>query len=257
MQTNLELENLIQYVILRAGEEDDYTLRSLGPIHLIKYVYLADLYYSEKLGQTYTGINWKFYNFGPWSTEVHSSLSPALSKIMANKVCLESLYSEEDSIRWNLRDSDLLNRKSREIPASITARLSRDIHKFTSNTSELLNHVYKTAPMLKATPNSTLEFEKSSSQSYEPLSTRKAALSNKKTKKLAQKLAELRKSHAENFQQEQLVSPVKKPRIDEVYMKGVEWLEQLAGEQTLEQEIVVEFSDNVWQSTARSDYELS
>ena len=37
-------------------------------IHLIKCVYLADLAYDkEHNGQTYTGIPWRFYHFGPWA----------------------------------------------------------------------------------------------------------------------------------------------------------------------------------------------
>ena len=47
MKSN-KIDLLIQCAILIAGREDDYLDRQLGPIHLIKYVYLADLAYAER-----------------------------------------------------------------------------------------------------------------------------------------------------------------------------------------------------------------
>ena len=60
---------LLQYALLVAGEEDEYIDRQLGPIHLIKYVYLADLAYARhNEGKTFTGIDWQWivsrYNNG-------------------------------------------------------------------------------------------------------------------------------------------------------------------------------------------------
>ena len=37
-----KIDLLIQYAILIAGQEDEYLDRQLGPIHLIKYVYLEE-----------------------------------------------------------------------------------------------------------------------------------------------------------------------------------------------------------------------
>ena len=47
MKSN-KIDLLIQYAFLVAGQEDEYLDRRLGPIHLIKYVYLADLAYAER-----------------------------------------------------------------------------------------------------------------------------------------------------------------------------------------------------------------
>ncbi len=50
------IDHVIQLALLVAGREDDPFDRELGPIHLIKYVYLADLAYAERHGgETYTG----------------------------------------------------------------------------------------------------------------------------------------------------------------------------------------------------------
>jgi len=81
-----KIDLLIQYAILIAGQEDDYLDRQLGPIHLIKYVYLADLAQAERnCGETFTGIAWQFYKFGPWSQAVNERIEPALAAIGANK----------------------------------------------------------------------------------------------------------------------------------------------------------------------------
>jgi hypothetical protein len=43
------------------------------------YVYLADLAYAEaNRGKTFTGIDWQFYKFGPWSQTVNDRIEPAL-----------------------------------------------------------------------------------------------------------------------------------------------------------------------------------
>lgn len=48
---------LLQYTLVRAAQEDDWRDRELGPIHLLKYVYLADCAYAERHeGQTFTGV---------------------------------------------------------------------------------------------------------------------------------------------------------------------------------------------------------
>jgi len=61
---------LLKYALVVAGQEDPGN-REVGPIHLIKYVYLGDLAFSEgNSGETYTGVPWRFHHFGPWSEAV-------------------------------------------------------------------------------------------------------------------------------------------------------------------------------------------
>lgn len=74
-----KVDKIIQFALLVAGEEDDFRDRQLGPIHLIKYVYLADLAYAKHHdGETFTGAKWQFYKFGPWAQEVNQRIEPAL-----------------------------------------------------------------------------------------------------------------------------------------------------------------------------------
>jgi hypothetical protein len=44
-----KVDLLLKYILAVAGQED-YGNREVGPIHLIKYVYLADLAFAEKHG---------------------------------------------------------------------------------------------------------------------------------------------------------------------------------------------------------------
>ncbi len=77
---------LLQYVLAIAAENDEYFDRQLGPIHLIKYVYLADLAYAQQHGgQPFTEVAWRFHKFGPWSAEIFNRIEPALSEIGATK----------------------------------------------------------------------------------------------------------------------------------------------------------------------------
>ena len=68
------VEKILKYILAAAGQEDPGQ-REVGPIHLIKYVYLADLIFAEKHeGETYTGAPWRFHHFGPWSPKVYSRI---------------------------------------------------------------------------------------------------------------------------------------------------------------------------------------
>lgn len=160
MTTNTRnVDLVIQFALLAAGDEDDYFDRQLGSIHIIKYVYLADLSFAQyNNGQSFTGINWQFYKFGPWSQVVHARIEPALNAIHANRQQFQSNYEDkEDWIRWNLRDDRLLNEKWHVLPDSITSPLKTLIHKFGKDTPALLDYVYKTKPMLSAAPNEYLD----------------------------------------------------------------------------------------------------
>jgi hypothetical protein len=49
-----KVDQLLKYILAAAGQAD-YGNREVGPIHLIKYVYLADLAFAEKHGgETFT-----------------------------------------------------------------------------------------------------------------------------------------------------------------------------------------------------------
>jgi hypothetical protein len=62
-----KIGQLLKYILAAAGQED-YGNREVGPIHLIKYVYLADLAFAEKYsGETFTGIPGRSELIAGWS----------------------------------------------------------------------------------------------------------------------------------------------------------------------------------------------
>tara|TARA_Y100000114_G_C11620108_1_gene259267 strand:- start:149 stop:691 length:543 start_codon:yes stop_codon:yes gene_type:complete len=180
---------------------------------------------------------------------------------MANKQSFESDYGDEDWHRWSLRNERLLADKKGSLPAAITLRLDRDIHKYLKDTPSLLDYVYKTPPMIHAAPNEHLDFslacEQMDGESDSP-KLRIESLSNKKQKKFKEKMSTLR----EEFQKRKankpkLVSPVEEPRHDDVFIEGVKWLESLAGDDFSSKKLTVKFSPDVWKSKTRKGEDVS
>ena len=258
------IDMLVQYALLVAGEEDEFFDRQLGPIHLIKYVYLADLAYAKRnSGVTFTGVDWRFYKFGPWSQTVNERIEPALRAIGAEKQTFQSDYDDKDDwFRWHLRNDHLLREKERQLPASITMRLKHEIHKYRKDTPSLLDYVYRTEPMLAAAPNEYLDFSVSVEDILETESEsqqlRMDSLSNKKRKRFKEGMRQLReKQKSREPRKTKLVNPVKKPLPDEVYEEGIAWVDDLAGPQLTAGNKVVEFSDEAWKSPARKGKDVS
>jgi hypothetical protein len=255
---------LIQYALLVAGENDEWVERQLGPIHLIKYVYLGDLAYARRnQGNTFTGTEWQFYKFGPWSQEINARVQPALLSIGAESNTFESDYEgKDDWVRWSVRNDDLLNDKECALPPAITTYLRSDIRKFGRDTPSLLDHVYRTAPMLNASPLEYLDFSTIVDQAAPPSITsaplRMAALSAKKKKQFSEGIRALQaEQKARASRSERLVNPVKSPRYDRIYQEGIEWLDTLAGERLQPGEKVAQFTDEVWKSQSRKGGDVS
>lgn len=261
-----KVDLILQYALLLAGEEDDYFDRQLGPIHLIKYVYLADLAYARRnKGQTYTGTEWTFYKFGPWAQSVNARIEPALNALLAERKVFQSDYEErEDWVRWIKRDGRRLEDIERKIPGCITGKLRLDVHRFNKDTPILLDHIYKTEPMLSAAPNELLDFALAAQSrtmlKHEEPSLRMDNLSTKKKRKIKEGMAAIREKRlAKEHGKAKLVQPSAPQynQYDEVYEQGLEWLNSLAGPKIPEKQIVVEFDQEVWKSATRKAKDVS
>jgi len=249
---------LLQYVLLVAGAKDKQIDRQLGPIHLIKYVYLADLAYARRNeGKTFTSAHWQFDKFGPWSQEVRERIEPAFLEIGAEKKLSPGKYEgKADGIRWSVRNERLLQEREWKLPADITLYLKRYVDRFGQAAPSLLDHVYSTKPMLSAAPNEYLNFslavEDTPSAEPEPRQLRMDILSEKKKKKLKERMQALQeKQKSRKPKAPRLVPLVKNPRYDAVYEAGIAWLDDLAGQPLTPGEKAAEFSDEVWQSSTR------
>jgi hypothetical protein len=152
------VRQLVEFCLACAGREDDPRERQLGPIHVLKYVYLADVAYAERNGGvTFTRAAWKFYHFGPWSAEVHNLLEPTARAAGAEVAVMSSRY-DKDTVRWALHDDDLYDKLVERLPSEVTNVIREAVHRFGSGTGDLLNYVYLTRPMLKAAPGEVLDF---------------------------------------------------------------------------------------------------
>lgn len=251
------IDILIQYALLLAGAEEERVHRDLGPIHLIKYVYLADLAYAERNnGQTFTGVQWQFYKFGPWSQTVNSRIAPALTMLGADEQKFPSDYGDrEDWVRWCLRDEARLREWEKTVPPVIAMALPRLVHRFLKDTPSLLDHVYRTQPMLTAAPGEYLDFtptERRETQKTQDTKLRMDSISEKQRKRYRDRVRELQLELKKRTEERSaLVNPMADARYDEVFQKGIQWLDSLAGEPIAQQEHVAEFSGDVWKSAAR------
>jgi len=261
-----KVDLIIQYSILIAGQEYEYIDRQLGPIHLIKYVYLADLAYAERnYGETFTGIAWQFYKFGPWSQAVNERIEPALAAIGANRKTFHSNFDDKnDWFRWQIIDDRLLDNIEQKLPLTITSRLKRNIHKFGQDTPSLLSYVYLTSPMLLAAPNEYLDFSHLNHKSEDikkPLPLKKESLTDKQKKKFKEGMQKIREKNIESRSTDrwrtQLVNPVQNPKYDDVYYDGLKWLYSLAGPPLPEGGEEAVFSDSVWKSSSRRGEDVS
>lgn len=261
-----KIDILIQYALLTAGQEDEYWDRQLGPIHLIKYVYLADLTHAERNnGETYTGVGWRFYKFGPWSRTVNERIEPALSAIGATKKSFPSKFDDKDDwVRWCATNDFLLDELDEILPLEITSELSRDVHKFGHDTPSLLNHVYRTSPILLAAPDENLDFihlKKKNEKTSTPPSLKQDKLTAAKKKELKKRILKLREKNAKRRsdkpRKRKIVNPVKSARYDDIYFEGLKWLDRLAGPQISQGEYEAVFSDSVWKSSTRRGADVS
>ena len=110
-------------------------------------------YAKHSNGQTYTGVQWRFHNFGPWSNNVNDCIEPALNRIGARCRVITSQYeNSEDFKRWSLSDDRLFEKIGRSLPLTVIGAITAAVHKFKKDTPSLLEYVYQTKPMLKAAP---------------------------------------------------------------------------------------------------------
>lgn len=251
------LFKLIQYIILAAGEEE-YGQNDLGPIHIIKYLYLGDMFHAQKNnGKTFTGVTWKFHHFGPWSVEAWQSIDEAAMSIGADVREFEDSRFDSNYKRYCLSNSRKFEELNDSLPLNIVGQLRATIRKYGRATPDLLDMVYKTPPMINAAPEEVLIFEPliTTSPVCSSTSTR-ADLSKTAQKKRKERIeslkAEMQKKIKAAIQNDNNDS-VPTPRYDEVFFQGLEEVESLSGVTDLEAGGVVSFDHEIWKSPFRTD----
>lgn len=252
------IHDLIRYILTEASQDEDWRFRELGPIHIIKYMYLADMYYAVKNdGETFTGINWEFYHFGPWSLDLYKEIPNAVNMIGGETRTFESPY-DKDGVRFSLK-GDVLEDSSKRVPLPIVFLLRRDIRNYGNATNDLLHYVYTTLPMTNAVPGAFLDFNQVAclqKKSTKPESPPKLTARAKKKRKqsiinIREKIA---KKRAEKNKKRIKPSP---PRYDEVFFQGVMELDSEFVHEPIENhDGVLQVSPSAWSGNWRKSRDL-
>lgn len=258
------IEKIILFCLLEASHQDDPLDRELGPIHLVKYVYLADLAYSEyHNGEIYSGARWKFYHFGPWAVEVYNRIDSLVEEVGATKKIISSPKYEDDFIRYSYADDYKYNELSNALPLEIIGTLKKTIREFGKDTPELLHHVYRTRPMVCAAPDEYLDFthqikptetlEREFSAEAEKLTVKRKNMKKRAIEELKEKVLNKRIMMKSKRKEWRDFTP---PRYDDIYFEGVNWVESLAGEPIKTEEGILEIPNEFWKSSFRNDDEI-
>lgn len=250
---NLDL--VLHYAMAAAAQEDSFSDRELGPIHLLKYAYLADLAYAARHdGRTFTGVDWTFHNFGPWSAAAFRRIDAAAAAIGAVRRTIPSRYRDEDTVRYRVPREDLDEiERSKRLPLDVMDAIRATVHTYRNDTPELLHHVYQTAPMVCAAPGDRLDFTRALSPAApQPTMGDETGVTPSKNK-----LKAFRKRAQEilgrgTIQERIVIAP---PRYDQVFEEGARWFDSLAGDAVPEGDVSLSVSDDVWKSGSRERHE--
>jgi uncharacterized phage-associated protein len=79
------IKSVITYFLKRA-EEDNFPV---GKVRITKLLYLLDVEYCRDHGETFTGFNWIFYKYGPYTSEIDEILSYAGIELEEEVIALE------------------------------------------------------------------------------------------------------------------------------------------------------------------------
>lgn len=249
---------LIRFILAVSNEDEDWKARELGPIHIIKYVYLADMYYAnQNNGETYTGIQWKFHSFGPYDYAFLAEIPNAVKAIGGNSRVFESQY-DKDGIRFSLKHTSP-DEASKGLPSSFFYLLQRDIRKFGAATNDLLHYVYTTPPMTNATPGQVLDFSSPvSMKSEEPRQEVLPMKTFKEKKRQQERLHDIRNKMALNIaaKKKKRIAPAP-PRYDEIFFNGSMELDRDISHLPLDDHKgVLQVNDSAWTGDWRKNIDL-
>ncbi|PKN37667.1 MAG: hypothetical protein CVU62_08050 [Deltaproteobacteria bacterium HGW-Deltaproteobacteria-2] len=157
MTDNKKILNLIKYITCHASYNDI----KLTTVQLVKYIYLADLYYARyHNGETITHYPWRFIYYGPYCSEVMQSIDTAVSTGLISRMTYESKFSDKDYNIFSCKD-DKYEELRKFFPLEVISELKEKIKKFAYDTPQLLDYVYfETEPMKNVDKGDLLDFSK-------------------------------------------------------------------------------------------------
>ena len=255
------LHRLFQHILASAALSEDFRGRQLGPIHFLKYAYLADLAFAERNeGETFTALDWRFYHFGPWSEVAFRELPTALEQVEAAKFVTRSRY-EGDFARFGLEQEQaqrLIQDTEHDLPFVVSNAIAQSVHEHGSDTADLLRRIYLTWPMLSAKPGQVLDFRPAvapDTSAPDPTDVRNTTSFSKSRKKARSALIKTARSELARrlARPPSRVPPHPLPRYDEVFAEGTRLLDQLAGEPPQSSVGELTFNESIWKSDQRCE----
>lgn len=254
------LERVYAYILAVASEADGRPV-GLGPIHLLKYAYLADLSFAQSprgAGRGYTGVAWTFHNFGPWSVEAHKAIGPTVLRLGAHEETFEGQGGV--AIRWTLRLEDDADQFGTDLPASVAGSVRREVKRYGADTASLLHHVYDTPPIRSGRPGQPLDLS-----TVDPPETIDAGVAAEVAAevaavapgKLSRKASERRQAAYEDARTRIRVALARAatkrvpasppPRYDQVFLEGTALLDALAGPPPPHERATVTIDPSIWE----------
>jgi len=211
----INILELIQYITWLSTEREE----ALSPIRLVKFIYLADLYYARKnKGLTLTGWTWRFVHYGPFCVESLQAIKEAVDKGFIEAFPFESQFDEEEHFLYKC-ESDAEPAIGSMLPYYVAGLLQPAIIKWAGDTYGLLDHIYfETEPMKNVYPGDILDFSKI----QEVIAVKR--ISMKKLSK--QKLAEGKDlvSKMRESQSKPIKPDYEQPIFDEAYLQALNFL---------------------------------
>jgi hypothetical protein len=255
---NEKTNAIFRYALLIAAREEDPLSRELGPIHLLKYAYLVDVEYARyNRGETFTGIEWIFHNFGPWSVAANALISASLCVSGIREILRPSDYGKDDWVRWKMVACEEHETDS-GLPVEVRGTLEKHVRQFGADTSSLLHYVYTTYPMLRAAPGETLDFTPPATEPpvknerFVPFMER---LPRQKKAELSAKMSNLRNRFQARHSNARRA--VVRERHDADFAETAAWVNSLAGPAFPTGESKVDFDDSIWKSETRCGHAVS
>ncbi|RLI67566.1 MAG: hypothetical protein DRP02_14260 [Candidatus Gerdarchaeota archaeon] len=127
----------------------------LSKTQLVKFLYLADLFYARRHKQTLTKWPWRYWHYGPYCEEAIESIEVACRLGIIN---FDEGPEGEVYIRATTHNSNYFERF---IPFEILQPLKYHINRFGGDLAALLSYVYsETEPMVFAKHGDFLDFSK-------------------------------------------------------------------------------------------------
>ncbi len=147
--------DLIDYIVWYATTRGEV----LTDIRLVKFLYLADLYYARReIGKTLTVWPWAFIYYGPFCGEALDTIEKAVKKGVIEAKPYQSRYDGEQHFVYTSPHQER-PKISERLPLDVMGALEEAIRKWGSDTPHLLDYVYfETEPMLNAKPGQLLDF---------------------------------------------------------------------------------------------------